>query len=113
MVEVDENGRDLNQLNRKTVPLYSKSKMFSVSQTNNMFGQTDNRLGGSKTAYKKDYKQTIVKIIIEKAILQITNIFKVNFLIKFKKIEIVRYEKMKENITAIIAKKFNSELPSL
>jgi hypothetical protein len=56
MVEVDENGRDLNQLNRKTVPLYSKSKMFSVSQTNNMFGQTDNRLGGSKTAYKKDYK---------------------------------------------------------
>ena len=56
MVEVDENGRDLKQLNTKKVPLYSKSRMFSVSQTNNMFGQTDNRLGGSKTAYRKDYK---------------------------------------------------------
>jgi hypothetical protein len=32
---------------------------------------------------------------------------------KFKKSAIVVYEKIKENITAIIAKKFNSVLPSL
>ena len=38
---------------------------------------------------------------------------KVNFLIKFKKIEIVRLEKIKENITAIIAKKFSSGLATL
>ena len=56
LVEVDENGRDLKELNRHSVPLYSKSKTFSVSQTNNMFGQTGNRLGGSKTGYRKNYK---------------------------------------------------------
>ena len=39
--------------------------------------------------------------------------FKLNFLIKLKKSAIVKYEKIKENITAIIAKKFNSALPSL
>ena len=32
---------------------------------------------------------------------------------KFKKSAIVMYEKIKENITAIMAKKFNSALPSL
>ena len=36
-----------------------------------------------------------------------------NFLIKLKKSAIVTYEKIKENITATIAKKFNSSLPSL
>ena len=38
---------------------------------------------------------------------------KLNFLIKLKKSAIVKYEKIKENITAIIAKKFNSALSSL
>jgi len=32
---------------------------------------------------------------------------------KFKKNAIVKYEKIKENITVIMAKKFNSALPSL
>ena len=41
------------------------------------------------------------------------NIFKLNFLIKFRKKAIEIYEKMKENITAMIAKKFNSVLSSL
>ena len=41
------------------------------------------------------------------------NIFKLNFLTKYKKNAIVMYEKIKENNTAIIAKKFNSALPSL
>ena len=39
--------------------------------------------------------------------------FKVNFLIKLKKSAIVMYEKIKENITATIAKKFNSALSTL
>ena len=39
--------------------------------------------------------------------------FNVNFLINFKKSAIVMYEKIDENITAIIAKKFSSSLPSL
>ena len=39
--------------------------------------------------------------------------FRVNFLIKFKKIAIVKYEKANENITAIIAKKLSSVLPTL
>ena len=39
--------------------------------------------------------------------------FKLNFFINLRKIEMVIYEKIKENITAIIAKKFNSALPSL
>jgi hypothetical protein len=39
--------------------------------------------------------------------------FKLNFLIKLKKSAIVMYEKIKENITAVTAKKFNSVLPSL
>ena len=38
--------------------------------------------------------------------------FKLNFLIKLKKNAMVIYEKIKENITAIMAKKFNSALPS-
>ena len=38
---------------------------------------------------------------------------KLNFFMKLKKSAIVMYEKIKENITAIIAKKFNSVLPSL
>ena len=38
---------------------------------------------------------------------------KLNFLIKLRKNEIVKYENIKENKTAIIAKKFNSLLPSL
>ena len=41
------------------------------------------------------------------------NILKLNFFIKLKKSAIVKYEKIKENITAMIAKKFNSALPSL
>ena len=41
------------------------------------------------------------------------NIFKVNFWIYFKKIAIEAYEKIKENITAIIAIKFSSALDSL
>ena len=41
------------------------------------------------------------------------NIFKLNFFIKLKKSAIVIYEKMNEKITAIIAKKFSSALPSL
>ena len=39
--------------------------------------------------------------------------FKLNFLIKPKKSAIVKYEKIKENMTAIIATKFNSALSSL
>ena len=50
------------------------------------------------------------KRIKERNILYITNIFKLNFLIKFKKIAIVMYEKIKENITAIMAKKLSSLL---
>ena len=41
------------------------------------------------------------------------NILKLNFFIKLKKSAIVIYEKIKENITAMIAKKFNSALSSL
>ena len=41
------------------------------------------------------------------------NIFRLNFLIKFKNIAIVIKEKINENITAIIARKLSSALPSL
>ena len=39
--------------------------------------------------------------------------FRLNFLIKFRKTANVIYEKINENITAIIDKKFSSELPTL
>ena len=54
MIETDETGGELKV--GKKVANYTKSKIFSVKDTTNMFGQNDNRLGGSKTAYKKNYK---------------------------------------------------------
>jgi hypothetical protein len=39
--------------------------------------------------------------------------FRLNFLIKFRKSAIVKYENIKENITAMIARKLSSALPSL
>ena len=41
------------------------------------------------------------------------NTFKVNFLMKFINTAIVKYEKIKENITAITARKLSSALSSL
>ena len=38
---------------------------------------------------------------------------RINFLMKFRNNAIVIYEKINENIIAMIAKKFNSALPSL
>ncbi len=35
---------------------YAKSRLFATKQTTGLFGANDNRLGGSKTAYKSDYK---------------------------------------------------------
>ena len=61
MVEVDEMGRDLHSLGnnytktQETVD-YAKSRLFATKQTTGLFGVKDNRLGGSKTAYKSDYK---------------------------------------------------------
>lgn len=61
LVEVDEMGRDLHSLSNnytKTAETvdYAKSRLFSTKQTTGLFGVKDNRLGGSKTAYKSDYK---------------------------------------------------------
>ena len=41
------------------------------------------------------------------------NTLRVNFLTKFKNIATVRYEKINENITAIMARKLSSVLPTL
>ena len=35
---------------------YLKSRLFATKDTTGLFGMKDNRLGGSKTAYKTDYK---------------------------------------------------------
>jgi len=61
LVEVDESGRDLNALannyTRTTeTEKYMKSRLFATKDTTGLFGMKDNRLGGSKTAYKTDYK---------------------------------------------------------
>lgn len=61
LVEVDEMGRDLNSLaNNYTATAetvnYAKSRMFATKQTTGLFGNKDNRLGGSKTGYRTDYK---------------------------------------------------------
>jgi hypothetical protein len=61
LVEVDESGRDLNALannyTRTTeTEKYLKSRLFATKDTTGLFGMKDNRLGGSKTAYKTDYK---------------------------------------------------------
>jgi hypothetical protein len=61
LVEVDEQGRDLNALaNNYTrtseTEKYAKSRLFATKATTGLFGANDNRLGGSKTAYKTDYK---------------------------------------------------------
>jgi hypothetical protein len=57
LVEVDEQGRDINHLSNNYVTVnQDNSKMFGKKQTTGLFGITDNRLGGSKTAYKTDYK---------------------------------------------------------
>ena len=61
LVEVDEMGRDLHSLGnnytktQETVD-YAKSRLFATKQTTGLFGVKDNRLGGSKTGYKSDYK---------------------------------------------------------
>lgn len=61
LVEVDESGRDLNALannyTRTTeTEKYMKSRLFATKDTTGLFGMKDNRLGGSKTAYRTDYK---------------------------------------------------------
>ena len=61
LVEVDEQGRDLNALaNNYTrtseTEKYVKSRLFATKDTTGLFGAKDNRLGGSKTAYRTDYK---------------------------------------------------------
>ena len=61
LVEVDESGRDLHSMRNnytrtKETKEYSKSRLFATKDTTNMFGEKDNRLGGSKTAYRTDYK---------------------------------------------------------
>ena len=61
LVEVDEMGRDLNSLaNNYTATAetvnHTKSRMFATKQTTGLFGVKDNRLGGSKTGYRTDYK---------------------------------------------------------
>tara|TARA_B100001142_G_scaffold255616_1_gene256850 strand:- start:3424 stop:5259 length:1836 start_codon:yes stop_codon:yes gene_type:complete len=61
LVEVDESGRDLHSMRNnytrtKETKEYSKSRLFATKDTTNMFGAKDNRLGGSKTAYRTDYK---------------------------------------------------------
>ena len=61
LVEVDESGRDLNALannyTRTTeTEKYLKSRLFATKDTTGLFGMKDNRLGGSKTAYRTDYK---------------------------------------------------------
>lgn len=57
LVEVDKEGRDLNesQYNYTNVNEQS-SKMFVKKQTTGLFNVKENRLGGSRTAYKTDYK---------------------------------------------------------
>ena len=61
LVETDEMGRDLHSLannytkTQETVD-YAKSRLFATKQTTGLFGVKDNRLGGSKTGYKSDYK---------------------------------------------------------
>ena len=61
LVETDEMGRDLHSLannytkTEETVD-YAKSRLFATKQTTGLFGVKDNRLGGSKTAYRTDYK---------------------------------------------------------
>ena len=61
LVEVDEMGRDLasfgnNYTKTNETVDYAKSRLFATKQTTGLFGVTDNRLGGSKTAYRSDYK---------------------------------------------------------
>ena len=61
LVEVDEMGRDLHSLSNNYTKTeetvnYAKSRLFATKQTTGLFGVTDNRLGGSKTGYKSDYK---------------------------------------------------------
>jgi len=61
LVEVDEMGRDLHSLSNNYTKTeettdYVKSRLFATKQTTGLFGVKDNRLGGSKTAYKSDYK---------------------------------------------------------
>jgi len=61
LVEVDEMGRDLHSLSNNYTKTeetvnYTKSRLFATKQTTGLFGVKDNRLGGSKTAYKSDYK---------------------------------------------------------
>jgi len=61
LVEVDESGRDLNALSNNytrttETEKYLKSRLFATKDTTGLFGMKDNRLGGSKTAYKTDYK---------------------------------------------------------
>tara|TARA_B100000424_G_scaffold135455_1_gene102782 strand:+ start:511 stop:2352 length:1842 start_codon:yes stop_codon:yes gene_type:complete len=57
LVEVDEQGRDINHLpNNYATINENSSKMYGKTETTGLFGLTDNRLGGSKTAYKTDYK---------------------------------------------------------
>ena len=61
LVEVDEMGRDLHSLSNNYTKTeetvnYAKSRLFATKQTTGLFGVKDNRLGGSKTGYKSDYK---------------------------------------------------------
>ena len=57
LVEVDEQGRDLNHLPNNYATINANtSKIYGKKETTGIFGITDNRLGGSKTAYKTDYK---------------------------------------------------------
>jgi hypothetical protein len=61
LLEVDESGRDLHSMRNNytrtsETQKHTKSRLFATKDTTNMFGETDNRLGGSKTAYKTNYK---------------------------------------------------------
>ena len=57
LVEVDEQGRDLNNISNKYTKVNENtSNTYARKETTGIFGNKDNRLGGSKTAYKTNYK---------------------------------------------------------
>lgn len=56
LVEVDKHGRGLNNLYQLKKINADSSSAYAKKETTGIFGNKDNRLGGSKTAYRTDYK---------------------------------------------------------
>lgn len=56
LVEVDEQGRGLDNLYSLKKINTDSSNSYARKETTGIFGNKDNRLGGSKTAYRTNYK---------------------------------------------------------